>query len=114
MCLEAMHNPVTLPCGHNGCKTHLEQSLGINPRCPVCRQEVPPEFTRDMHVNIDLKALIGKAYPGLDIQRQRLQEEEERQFQTNATIQEAVNLWFADRPACKCAIVLYWNITSYQ
>ena len=70
ICLDAMHNPVTLPCSHNGCMTHLKQVFRNDKRrCPICRKGVSYEFIHDMRVNNTLKDLIAKSYPNLDMER---------------------------------------------
>lgn len=76
MCLEPMHEPIALNCGHNGCKTCFVRAFNIACKCPVCRAIVPSDFKHDMHVNITLKGVIDKAYPDLAAQRQREANEE--------------------------------------
>nr|XP_033471229.1 E3 ubiquitin-protein ligase TRIM21-like [Epinephelus lanceolatus] len=42
ICLEVFTDPVTLPCGHNFCKSCITQHLSSNSqhRCPMCKEQV--------------------------------------------------------------------------
>ncbi|GAX79485.1 hypothetical protein CEUSTIGMA_g6926.t1 [Chlamydomonas eustigma] len=44
ICLEVVCRPCTTPCGHNFCRACLRRSLRHNPRCPKCRESLPPRF----------------------------------------------------------------------
>jgi hypothetical protein len=72
ICLEPMYKPVTLLCGHNGCKSCLEQSFLTSSSCPCCRAEVTVETRSLLSVNIALDELILKAYPDLEEYRKSL------------------------------------------
>ncbi|KAL8274138.1 hypothetical protein Esti_001980 [Eimeria stiedai] len=37
ICMKILLLPVTTPCGHNFCRTCIEQSLSYRPMCPLCR-----------------------------------------------------------------------------
>ena len=39
-----------------------------NDNCPICRASVPTSVRQDLHVNINMNDLIGKAYPNLQQQ----------------------------------------------
>ena len=55
-----MLKPVSLTCGHSGCKACIEQVIkcatGATPKCAVCRAEMP----HNLAVNICLEQIVGK------------------------------------------------------
>ncbi|XP_020787830.1 nuclear factor 7, brain-like [Boleophthalmus pectinirostris] len=52
ICLDVFINPVTLPCGHNFCKTCIDHhwSIETTSKCPYCKQVFNPK--PDLRVNI--------------------------------------------------------------
>ena len=77
ICLSPMNDPVTLPCGHSACKEPcLDRWFESKDKCPVCRAIVPERIRRDLHVAINMKDLINKAYPGLGAEREAQKVEE--------------------------------------
>ena len=61
ICLEAMRNPVSLPCGHSGCRCCLLMSLIRERLCMTCRAPVAADFSRNMKVNISLRDVVSAA-----------------------------------------------------
>jgi len=59
ICLEAMRNPVSLPCGHSGCRCCLLLSLRRERLCMTCRAPVAADFSRNMKVNISLRDVVS-------------------------------------------------------
>ena len=61
ICLEAMRNPVSLPCGHSGCRCCLLMSLRRERLCMTCRAPVAADFSRNMKVSISLRDVVSAA-----------------------------------------------------
>ena len=85
MCMESMNEPVTLPCGHNGCKSCLGQWFKSSDTCPECRLQIPSDMRKNLHTNIALKAIINKAFPEL-AEKQRKEKEEEMEKEKEAKL----------------------------
>ena len=54
-----MVKPVTLACGHSGCRHCLATLIGIEtfPKCPLCKAPIGTDVT--LHVNVALDDIIG-------------------------------------------------------
>ena len=78
VCLEIVEAPVTLICGHTGCKPCLIKAVTSNKRCPVCRDPTTVQYVQKLRVNIFIQNM---AAPHLKEQRRaeaELQQELDR------------------------------------
>ena len=66
VCLEIVEVPVTLICGHTGCKPCLIKAVTSNKRCPVCRDPTTVQYVQKLRVNIFIQNM---AAPHLKEQR---------------------------------------------
>ncbi|XP_069569299.1 E3 ubiquitin-protein ligase TRIM21-like [Brachyistius frenatus] len=60
ICLEVFTDPVTIPCGHNFCKTCITDAWNVDVprRCPLCKGEF---YTRpQLHVNTFISEMAAK------------------------------------------------------
>lgn len=70
LCADLLHNPATLPCGHNICMHHVPNivpSTGHSGKCPECRAKI--SSGSNIGVNKLLKSIIETSYPSLSKKR---------------------------------------------
>ena len=77
ICIELMVSPLTLACGHSGCKLCLVKWVQTKPECPICRTKATPNFVGRLSVSISLQDMIAAP---LEERRRAmaLEEQEER------------------------------------
>ncbi|XP_030005834.1 E3 ubiquitin-protein ligase TRIM39-like [Sphaeramia orbicularis] len=58
ICLDVFTDPVTIPCGHNFCKTCITQHWTVNDQhqCPMCKE--PFDKTPDLRVNTFISEMV--------------------------------------------------------
>ena len=56
ICLEILHNPITIICGHNFCKTCINTSVMSITKCPCCRVEI--KDIQNYEINKQMKDII--------------------------------------------------------
>ena len=75
VCLNLMHQPSTLPCGHSFCRSCLRKSLGHAMRCPSCRVDVPYEVAPQ--TSLALAEAIKQMFPEEALVRQNEEQADE-------------------------------------
>lgn len=58
ICIDFLNQPVTLPCGHNFCKTCIKKSFSLKMTCPICREEVTRDYINNLSINTQLLNII--------------------------------------------------------
>ncbi|XP_049892363.1 E3 ubiquitin-protein ligase TRIM21-like isoform X4 [Epinephelus moara] len=60
ICLDVFTDPVTIPCGHNFCKTCIKHHWNINDQtqCPVCKKQV--DRRPELHVNTFISEMAAR------------------------------------------------------
>ncbi len=70
ICLNLMHNPTALPCGHSGCLRCFKRTFfGVNSykKCPICKAPISANLKADqMVVNIVLRDTIKLLFHSKD------------------------------------------------
>ena len=59
ICIELMQRPVTLSCGHSGCKACLLKTVQRQLACPTCREPSSPHAVDQLSVNYALQNMIA-------------------------------------------------------
>ena len=60
ICLELMAgSPITLSCGHTGCRECLMKWVHEQPVCPVCRGEATPETVAKLQISIIIQNMAA-------------------------------------------------------
>jgi hypothetical protein len=60
ICLELMaDSPITLSCGHTGCRECLLEWVHEQPVCPVCRGEATPETVAKLQISIIIQNMAA-------------------------------------------------------
>lgn len=79
ICFMLLFEPITTPCQHTFCAKCLQRSLDHNPKCPLCRQTMPPfSYFQDHPLNKVLQSLLLKSFNEEYTERKQALEEEER------------------------------------
>ncbi|XP_033470205.2 E3 ubiquitin-protein ligase TRIM21-like isoform X3 [Epinephelus lanceolatus] len=60
ICLDVFTDPVTIPCGHNFCKTCITHHWNINDqtKCPVCKKQI--DGRTELHVNTFISEMAAR------------------------------------------------------
>ncbi|XP_078021237.1 E3 ubiquitin-protein ligase TRIM21-like [Epinephelus lanceolatus] len=60
ICLDVFTDPVTIPCGHNFCKTCITHHWNINDQtqCPVCKKQI--DRRPELHVNTFISEMAAR------------------------------------------------------
>ena len=86
VCLELMQLPITLSCGHSGCKPCIAKWVAqrTSPHCPVCREPASRASVERLRVSIILQRVIAPM-----AERQRAADEERAAKQRQRDTEEA-------------------------
>eukprot|EP01050_Picozoa_sp_SAG11_P025030 SAG11_NODE_5516_length_1538_cov_5.147325_1_plen_395_part_01 len=62
ICLELMKAPITLDCGHSGCRQCFVQWIHAQSVCPVCRRSADSKRVCKLLVNITIQDMIAQIF----------------------------------------------------
>lgn len=64
VCLNTLYEPISKPCGHTSCKGCILKTAKINPKCPICRTNLPSiSYLAKRTPNMIITSLLTTKFP---------------------------------------------------